>query len=174
MTPDVTTENRPDTWAARAAVILDSFRRLLGRELIGRTGDAGEDARRLFELPLGVLAHDTATTPLLDWANRAAAAAFDATPEELLGRPSAATAPADASADRERLFETLRRHGFVTGYTGMRITTTGRRFLIEDVTVLELRDGRGNPAGHAAIIGKTRPEAAAGSETFQTPPQGVP
>lgn len=174
MTFGVMTANHSDTWAARAAVILDSFRRLLGQELIGRTGDAGEDARRLFEMPLGVLAHDTAATPLLDWANRAAAVAFDATPEQLLGRPSAATAPAEASADRERLFATLRRHGFVTGYSGTRITATGRRFMIEDVTVFELRDARGNPAGHAAIIGKTRPEAAAGRETFQTPPRVVP
>lgn len=142
---------------ARAQEILDSYRRLLGRELVDRSGDAAEDARRLFDLPLAVLAHDTAPQPLLDWANRAAARAFDATPESLLGRPSAATAPADAVADRGKLFDTLARDGFVTGYSGVRVSLTGRRFVIDDVAVFKVTDAAGRPAGHAAVIGATRP-----------------
>ncbi|NDC62439.1 MAG: MEKHLA domain-containing protein [Planctomycetia bacterium] len=165
---------QPETSAGRSRVILDSFRRLLGRELIDRSRDDHDDDRRLRELPLAVLAHDTSSPARLDWVNAAAAAAFDATPEALLGLPSASTAPPDAAADRERLFGTLRREGFVTGYSGVRVSLTGRRFLIEDVTVIELHDATGRPAGHAAIIGKTRPEASAGRETFQTPPRTVP
>jgi hypothetical protein len=144
-------------FVTRATVILDSFRRCVGRELIDRSGDAAEDARRLFDLPLAVLAHDTAPQPLLDWANQAAARAFDATPESLLGRPSAATAPADAVADRGKLFEALARDGFVTGYSGVRVSLTGRRFIIDDVTVCALVDEAGRPAGHTAVIGSTRP-----------------
>jgi hypothetical protein len=144
-------------FVTRATVILDSFRRCVGRELIDRSGDAAEDARRLFDLPLAVLAHDTSPVPLLDWANLAAARAFDATPETLLGRPSADTAPADATADRRALFDVLARQGFVTGYSGVRISLTGRRFIIENVTVFALVDEAGHPAGHAAVIGSTRP-----------------
>jgi hypothetical protein len=144
-------------FVARACEILDSFRRLLGRELIERSGDAAEDARRLFELPKAVLAHDASPTPLLDWANLAAARAFDATPESLLGRPSAATAPADAVADRRALFDVLARQGFVTGYSGVRVSLAGRRFVIDDVTVFEVTAAAGRPAGHAAVIGATRP-----------------
>jgi len=147
---------RDPRFITRAREILDSYARLLGRELIPRSGDAAEDARRLFDLPLAVLAHDTSPQPLLDWANQAAAMAFDATPEALLGLPSAATAPADAVADRGKLFEALARDGFVTGYSGVRISLTGRRFVIDDVTVLEVTDAAGSPAGHAAVIGATR------------------
>ena len=143
-------------WAMRAAMILDSFRRLIGHDLIERSGDAAEDARRLFDLPLAVLAHDTAPQPLLDWANLAAARAFDATPEALLGLPSSRTAPADAVADRRALFEVLARQGFVTGYSGERVSLKGRRFVIDDVTVLEVTDAAGQLAGHAAVIGSTR------------------
>jgi len=144
-------------FVTRATVILDSFRRCVGRELIDRSGDAAEDARRLFDLPLAVLAHDTAPQPLLDWANQAAARAFDATPESLLGKLSSATAPPDATADRHQLFEILARRGFVTGYSGVRISFTGRRFIIDDVTVFALVDEAGRPAGHAAVIRETRP-----------------
>jgi hypothetical protein len=136
--------------------ILDSYRRLLGHDLIERSGAAAEDARRLFDLPLAVLAHDASPAPLLDWANLAAARAFDATPEALLGRPSAATAPADAVADRRTLFDVLARQGFVTGYSGVRVSLTGRRFVIDDVAVFEVTDAAGHPAGHAAVIGSTR------------------
>lgn len=142
---------------ARAAEILDSFRRHLGRDLIDRAGYPAQDARRLFESPLAVLAHDTSPAPLLDWANLAAARAFDATPETLVGRPSADTAPADAVADRQHLFALLAERGFVTGYSGVRIALTGHRFIIDDVTVFELVDAAGRPAGHAAVIGRTRP-----------------
>jgi len=148
------------TWADRAGVILDSYRRLLGRELIDRSGDAADDARRLFALPKAVLAHDTGRPAILDWVNAAAAAAFDAAPEALLGRPSASTAPADAAPERETLFVRLRERGFVEGYSGVRVSLTGRRFVIADVTVFELRDRDGRTAGHAAIIGATRPESA--------------
>lgn len=147
-------------WIDRATVILDSYRRLLGKDLFTRTGDAAGDARRLDDLPVAVLAHDGATPPLLDWVNRAAAAAFDATPADLIGLPSTATAPADAAADRQELFVRLRDRGFVTGYSGVRVSLRGRRFMIEDVTVYELRDRDGRAAGHAAIIGTTRPELA--------------
>ncbi|MEI6239551.1 MAG: MEKHLA domain-containing protein [Planctomycetia bacterium] len=144
-------------WVRRAAVILDSFRRHIGRDLVERSDDPAEDARRLFDLPQAVLAHDTSPAPLLDWANLAAARAFDATPETLLGRPSADTAPADATADRLALFDVLAHQGFVTGYSGVRVSLTGRRFIIDDVTVFALVDDAGRPAGHAAVIGSTRP-----------------
>lgn len=146
-------------WLERAGQILASFRTRLGHDLVERSGDLAEDARRLFDLPLAVLAHDTSPVPLLDWVNLTAARAFDATPETLLGRPSAATAPAEATADRQHLFTLLAEHGFVTGYSGVRISLTGRRFIIDDVTVLTLADTSGGPAGHAAVIGKTRPAA---------------
>lgn len=147
---------RDPRFTTRAVEILDSYRRLLGHDLIKRSGDPAEDARRLFDLPLAVLAHDTAPQPLLDWANLTAARAFDSTPESLLGRPSADTAPADAVADRRALFDVLARQGFVTGYSGVRVSLTGRRFVIDDVTVFALTDAAGRPAGHAAVIGSTR------------------
>jgi len=87
-----------DAWSRRVGAILDAFRRFVGHDLVPRSGDMAEDARRLFELPQPVLAHDASPRPLLHWVNRAAALAFDSTPEALLGRPSAATAPAASSA----------------------------------------------------------------------------
>jgi hypothetical protein len=45
----------------------------------------------------------------------------------------------------------------VTGYSGVRISLTGRRFIIDDVTVFALVDEAGRPAGHAAVIRETRP-----------------
>ena len=63
-------------------------------------------------------------------------------------------------ADRRALFEVLARQGFVTGYSGVRVSLAGRRFVIDDVTVLEVTDAAGRPAGHAAVIGATRPADA--------------
>lgn len=151
----------PDSvaWIARAGEILAAYRTRLGVDLVPRSGDAAEDARRLFELPRAVLAHDAQASPRLDWANRAAGVAFDAAPDRLVGLPSVETAPPDAIADRRRLFDALARRGFVTGYSGVRISRTGRRFVIEDVTIFPVADAAGRPAGHAAVIGSTSPAA---------------
>jgi hypothetical protein len=39
--------------------------------------------------------------------------------------------------------ETVRYNDFATGYDGIRISRTGRRFVIKDVTVWQLVDGDG-------------------------------
>jgi len=42
--------------------------------------------------------------------------------------------------------------GFVAGYSGERVSRTGRRFLIQDATVWRLRDKDCTPFGVAAFV----------------------
>ena len=48
------------------------------------------------------------------------------------------------------------RHGFATGYSGLRIAKSGRRFWIEDGVVWQLIDGDGAVRGQAATFAKWR------------------
>jgi hypothetical protein len=46
----------------------------------------------------------------------------------------------------------VRRTGFETGYRGIRIAKSGKRFLIEQATLWELRDDAGTVRGQAVVI----------------------
>ena len=64
-------------------LLLDSFARLLGRELIARAGTAAEQAERLFQAPFVVVSHGTEADPILNYGNAAALALW-----ECPGKPS--------------------------------------------------------------------------------------
>lgn len=141
-------------WIDRTQVLLDSYRSVLGSDLIERSGDRQDEARRLFALPAVVLSHWTEADPILNYANRAALDLWEMTPEELIKMPSRLTAEPGARGAREKALEETRSQGFSTGYEGIRISATGRRFFIHEATIWNLVDGDGRPAGQAATFGR--------------------
>ena len=52
--------------------------------------------------------------------------------------------------------EAVARHGFATGYSGIRIAKSGRRFLIEKGVVWQLIDRDGAVRGQAATFARWR------------------
>lgn len=141
-----------DNFIAQSALILDSYRRLLGYLLLPSAGDAVEAARELYEAPFAVLSHGTQADPILNYANRIALSLWQTTPDVLLTMPSRLTAEPMAQAAREKLMSEVARTGFVTGYEGVRISATGRRFRIENVTIFNLTAPDGTFAGQAAVF----------------------
>ena len=144
-------------WIARTQVLLNSFKRLLGRELIERSGDDADEAARIFHAKFAVLSHGTEADPVLDYGNRYTLDLWEMPPETFIQTPSRLTAEPIARAAREILLEQTRRQGYLTGYQGVRISATGRRFYIENVTIWNLFDDRGAPAGQAATFGHWSP-----------------
>lgn len=143
-------------WIARAGVLLESFRRLLGRELIDRTGNATDDARRLFQAPFVVVAHGTEADPILNYANLAALTLWETDVATITKMPSRLTAEAPERAERERLLARTARDGYVDDYRGVRITATGRRFEIDRAIVWNLEDAAGVRVGQAATFAEWR------------------
>jgi MEKHLA domain len=143
--------------AAHVQILLDSFRRLVGRELIPRSGDPEDEARRLWAAPFVVLSHGTELDPLLNYANAATVALWETTSDRLIGMPSRLTAePVDQAARARFLSETMQR-GFAMGYTGIRRSATGRRFRIVDAILWNLADAQGRYAGQAATFERVEP-----------------
>jgi len=146
---------RPDL-VAHAQRLLDSYRRLLGRELIDRIGPAEEQSRRLFEAPFVVLSHGTQPDPVLNYGNRVALDLWETDFAVLTSTPSRLTAEPVHRDERARLLERVARDGYIDDYTGVRISATGRRFFIERATVWNIADECGRPAGQAATFATWR------------------
>jgi hypothetical protein len=143
-------------WTLHSAALRDSFRKLTGRALIAESGDAATDAQRLFEAPFVVVSHGAEADPILNYGNAAALALWEMTPHALMSTPSRLTAEPTLREARERLLAETARRGFVDGYEGVRISATGRRFLIRDVTIWNIADVGGLPLGQAATFADWR------------------
>lgn len=141
-----------DWLAGHAALLIASYRSLTGRDLVDPQLDAVGQARALFESPRVVASHGTESDPLFNYGNRAALALFEADWETFTSLPSRLSAEPLEQAERERLFAQVRTHGYIDDYSGVRISTRGRRFRIRKATVWTVTDSQGNPRGHAVTF----------------------
>ncbi len=138
-------------------LLLDSFARLLGRELIPRHGTAVQQADELFRAAFVVVSHGTEADPILNYGNAVALVLWEMTPEELRRTPSRLTAEPLHRDERARLLERTRRDGFVDDYAGIRVAKSGRRFRIERAIVWNLTDPLGVHRGQAATFDRWTP-----------------
>jgi len=147
---------------AHGQLMLDSFARLLGYELVSREGTPLEQARRLFEAPRVVVSHGTQADPILSYGNRLALGLWEMDSETLMKTPSRLTAEPLHREARGVLLERTRRDGYVDDYSGIRISSTGRRFRIEQAIVWNLTDAAGIHRGQAATFDQWIPLPAGG------------
>jgi hypothetical protein len=162
MAADYGTDGLPGPAAAAGSVshvqlLLDSFARLLGRELVPRDGTPDEQAERLFRTPFVVVSHGTQADPVLNYGNARALALWEMTWDDLTQTPSRLTAEPVHRDERARLLARTRTHGFVDDYSGIRISKTGRRFRIEQAIVWNLADAAGEHRGQAATFDRWTP-----------------
>lgn len=132
--------------------MLDSHRHWTGRDLVERTGSRSLDSQTLFNATIVVVSHGTEADPILNYGNRTALELWEVTWEQLLAMPSRMTAEPGDRAERERMLEAARKHGYHEGYRGVRVTSSGRRFLVENALVWTVLDPVGNRAGQAATF----------------------
>ncbi len=134
-----------DWLAKHVADLLESFRKLTGRDLIVPCDDPAETARRVFEAPFFVASHDGAEDPVLNYGNRCALELFEMNWDDFVKTPSRFTAEEPNREERQRLLEAVSEKGFIDDYSGVRISSKGKRFRILKATVWNL-SGRGQAA----------------------------
>ncbi len=135
------------------ALLTGSYRRLVGDALCPE----GADAVWLYEqAPFAVLAHDGSDDPTFIYANKRAQDCFEYDWDEITKIPSRLSAEPARRPERQALLDQVARHGFMSGYRGVRVAKSGRRFLIEDGTVWELIDAKGLRHGQAATFSTWR------------------
>ena len=134
-------------------LLRNSYHRLTGLSLIPEDIEDSEAADWLYKTaPFGILAHNTASDPIFIYGNQAAQNLFGYNWDELTALPSRLSAEAPLREDRQRFLEQVQRDGFISGYSGVRITKDGRRFRIENATVWQLVDDNGTHHGQAAML----------------------
>ena len=136
-------------WSQR---LLESYRHWIGQDLIDRAGDQDSQARRLFDATFVVVSHGMGADPILNYGNQAALNLWDLSWEDFITTPSRLTAEADDRAERERMLMQARVKGYYDRYRGVRISSTGRRFLVEQAVIWNVIDPAGHRIGQAATF----------------------
>jgi hypothetical protein len=131
------------------ALLTRSYARLVGSPLVAE----GRGPAWLYhEAPFAVVAHNTEADPRFIYANEAAQACFEYPWHEFVQLRSRFSAEAPNRFERQRLLRTVVEKGFVTGYSGLRISRSGRRFWIQDGVIWQLMNEIGISFGQAAVF----------------------
>ena len=133
-----------------AALLNNSYMKLLGKELILEINPYGTLAQALFNAPFVVVSHNTATDPIFNYGNLKALELFGFSWDEFMRLPSRLSAEPVHQLEREKLLAEVSRKGYIDHYQGIRLTKTGSRFLIKNAVVWNLLGEKGQYVGQAA------------------------
>ncbi len=139
-------------------LIRESHLRVVGRPLLQPQPALDPDpVAALWNAPLAVVAHGTEADPVFCYGNRLALELFEMDFAAFTALPSRFSAETPVREERGRLLERVARHGFIDDYAGVRISSSGRRFRIEQATVWNLVDAAGLCQGQAASFSRWQP-----------------
>lgn len=137
--------------ADKVALLCSSYRRLTGTDLL--VADPNRSlAEALYQAPFVVLSHGTEHDPVFNYANLSAQSLFKMTWAQITSMPSRLSAEPVSREERARLLLAVAERGFIDDYRGVRVSSSGQRFMIEQATVWNLTDAQGRPAGQAATF----------------------
>jgi hypothetical protein len=143
------TEPRVVEWSQ---LLLDSYRHWIRKDLIERTPHVKQQARLLFEASFVVVSHGAEPDPILNYGNQTALDLWELPWDQFIKTPSRLTAEPDDRAERGSMLERAKLNGYFDGYRGVRISSTGRRFLVEQALIWNVIDPAGKPIGQAATF----------------------
>lgn len=149
------TNNPPDVsngyYQEHVAMLLDNLKRLTGFDLAGTYNISDDElGKRVFEADFYLLSNDASKDAILNYANKKALDLWEMTWEGLTQTPARLTAKLDNRQKRDDAMRRVNENNFIEGYSGVRISKSGKEFLIKDVAIWNLFTKDGKPCGRAA------------------------
>jgi hypothetical protein len=141
-------------------ILATSFQQLLvgkvsrqeNRPLIDNYTSPEQLSEALFHAPFVIVSHGIEADQILNYGNQAALQLWDMSWDKFTQTPSRLTAETGNQATREKMLVQVANQGYTDNYSGVRISSTGRRFLIEKTVIWNLTDESGNSCGQAATF----------------------
>ena len=106
------------------------------------------------ECSFPIVSHDL--HGFFNYLNKAALSLFKVTLDQVIGQPTTMTAPESEQKERNELLNQVNSHGFIENYKGIRVTSDGALFQIEDATIWNIFDKESIKIGQAVIIYRSR------------------
>jgi hypothetical protein len=132
--------------------LLDSYAHWVQQELIERTGTPLKQAERLFNSTFVVASHGAEDDPVLNYGNQAALDLWAMNWQQFTQTPSRLTAESAKREGRARMLEQVKKQGYIADYSGIRISSTGQRFLADPILIWNICKSDGTVIGQGATF----------------------
>lgn len=137
-------------------LMADSFYVFTGNEIVPGASqfDDAQLAEAMFSSPSAIVSHGIEADPVFRYANGQALVLWEMTWADFTRLPSRLSAESggDIQSDRNRLLKTALENGYVDTYSGIRVSSAGRRFEIRDTVLWNVVAPNGVRHGQAAFI----------------------
>ncbi len=133
-------------------ILAESYQQLLGQNLIAPVETPEQLAKDLFYAPFALVSHGTQADPIFNYGNQTALQLWSLSWDEFTKTPSALSAEPVARDERAAMLKQAAEQGYIDNYQGVRISSKGKRFLIEQGTIWNLTDESGQKCGQAATF----------------------
>lgn len=140
-----------DFYYQHAERLITSYRRLFNQPLLASQYTSSL-VEALFCADFTLLSHGTEPDPIFNFANRAALDLFEYSWDDFIQLPSRLSAKPLQREARQQLLETVNRQGYIDNYSGVRVSASGREFVIENAVVWNILDEQGTYCGQAARL----------------------
>lgn len=133
-------------------LLCNSYSKLTGRHLLPEGLAPAQRVMALDGLSCAVVSHGLEPDPIFNYANAKALQLFEMDIESFTRLPSRFSAEPMERVARELLLARVSSDGYVDDYSGIRVSATGKRFMVRNATVWNLVDETGKPHGQAALL----------------------
>ena len=145
-------------WLQRHVRLLrTSYHHWTGGHLLAPAIDDAAAVALLETADFALLSHGVEDDPVFNYGNALALHLFEMPWEAFTALPSRLSAEPLLREERALLLERVGRNGYIDDYAGVRISSSGQRFLIRNATVWNLLDEAARPYGQAALIRRWDP-----------------
>jgi MEKHLA domain len=133
----------------QSLIIIKSYRHWTGKDLIDTSGTDQEIAERLFKAHFPVLSHTNVADPIFNYGNKIALELWELDWTEFTQLPSRKSAEPIEQTERDRILKTCKEKG-ICNWSGVRISSTGKRYLISNGLLWNLLDENQQFCGQSA------------------------
>jgi hypothetical protein len=132
-------------------IMLENLKRWTNYDLIQEYGFSLETlGEQVFNAGFYLLSHNTAMDPVLTYGNQQVLDRWEVSWQELTAMHSSDTAKPIDRSQRAALMAQVKLHNYISGYSGVRVSKTGKEFQILDGIVWNLFLNDGSFYGQAA------------------------
>lgn len=137
---------------SHSQLLCQSFQHWTGEALIDIVDNPTTLSEKLFFAPFVVVSHGIQTDPIFNYANQIALKLWQMEWDDFTRLPSRLSAEPIEQSERELMLKQSLDQGLISNYQGIRISSKGDRFYIEDGIIWTLLDAQNQPCGQAAMF----------------------
>ncbi|GJM05975.1 MAG: MEKHLA domain-containing protein [marine bacterium B5-7] len=129
-----------------------SYHHWTGKPLLTIQAEPDKLIMELYAASFAIVSHGIEDDPVFNFGNKVALELFELNWEDFIQLPSRNSVEMTNIKQREELMQRVTKDGHMSDYSGVRISSTGKRFNIEGATIWNIIDATGHYHGQAAMF----------------------